>query len=102
MFLGFLKAVSVFFTAGWRDSGEKEGVVLDGTVSLGKGCFGSRGLLSGGMKALKPMLPCPGPSRALLLRVARRVSLALLVFSVTLLSSLLRPLALMHTEIQSL
>ena len=61
MFLGFLKAVSVFFTAGWRDSGEKEGVVLDGTVSLGKGCFGSRGLLSGGMKALKPMLPCPGP-----------------------------------------
>ena len=38
-----------------------ESVVLDGTVSLGKGCFGSRGLLSGGMKALKPMLPCPGP-----------------------------------------
>lgn len=35
--------------------------MLDGTVSLGKGCFGSRGLLSGGMKALKPMLPCPGP-----------------------------------------
>ena len=23
VFLGFLKAVSVFFTAGWRDSGEK-------------------------------------------------------------------------------
>ena len=35
--------------------------MLYGTVSLGKGCFGSRGLLPGGMKALKQMLPCTGP-----------------------------------------
>ena len=35
--------------------------MLYSTACLAKGCFGSRGLLSGGMKALKPMLPCPGP-----------------------------------------
>ena len=35
--------------------------MLYGTASLGKECFGSRGWLSGGTKALKPTLPCTGP-----------------------------------------
>lgn len=38
-----------------------ESIVLYGTVSLAKGCFCSRGLLSGGIKALKKRLLCTGP-----------------------------------------
>lgn len=32
-----------------------------GTVSLSQGCFGSRGLLSGGVRALEEKLLCTGP-----------------------------------------
>ena len=45
----------------FMDTIRSESTVLYGTVSSAKGCFGSRGLLSGGIQALKKRLLCTGP-----------------------------------------